>query len=108
MRLNSLGKSLLPIFIVKCFECIHSGVIPKADRKPLTSKSSLAFDSDEGELLSGWEDDSPTEDGQNKSRYLLSFTNPVIDSTATILLFSTVKESDVEDDTVYMDDMVTR
>lgn len=63
-----------------------------------------AFDSDDGEHLSGWEEDSPTD-----IRYLVSLPDVFVDPSS-ILLFSNAKPlSEVEDeDVVYMEDLATR
>lgn len=68
------------------------------------------MDSDEGELLSGWEEDSSTE-----KRYLISLPHVLVDPASTILLFSavnttkeTVDDIAFDNDVIYMEDLATR
>lgn len=76
-------------------------------KKVSSSKLRQALDSDEGELLSGWEEDSP--------RYLMSL--PDVVANPSILLFSTVANNKAlsdadavasDEDIIYMEDLATR
>ena len=82
----------------------------RPSKQPSTSCGYL--NSDDGELLSGWEEDSGTEGAMGQKRYLQSLSDITI-NILKIFIFSiaskasTVFEGD-DDDAVFMEDLATR
>lgn len=84
--------------------------MPSRSPSRISSRSHGGLDSDDGELLSGWEDDSGPE---RVKGYLISLPDCRFDPTLNILIFSTVKShhmADIDDEkgVALMADLATR